>query len=265
MGQPKEGYALITGGSQGIGLALAVECASKGIHLALVSLAGESLPETATKIAGEHNVDVRYFETDLSAADATDRVMDWLDEEGISVSILINNAGFGSVGPLLESDQAKHKAMLNLHVQTPYLLTRRLLPDLLRKKQAYIINVSSQAAFFPIPFKYELRGSSIHVSVVCPSGVKTSKAVRERIKTAGFISRMVALSPEAVAKITLEQSFKKRSLIVPGRLNYLSYYMTRIFPDAVRMRFIAHKLKKNPWDVPTEDSESVHVPSEKTS
>ncbi len=258
-----KGYALITGASRGIGKAIAEECAQRGYHLALISLPNESLSSLAAEIASKYKVDTRFFETDLSAYDAADTVMDWVIEEAFPISMLVNNAGLGSVGPLIETNQDLHQVMLNLNMQTPYHLIRKLLPILKQQEKAYIINISSQAAFFPIPFKatyaatkvfllnlslaleYELRGTNIHVSAVCPSGVKTSPAIRKRIESAGFLSRQVALEPEEVAEISLRKTFRGKRFIVPGKLNTLSYWMSSMMPDFIRMGFISKAVKKN--------------------
>lgn len=258
------GFALITGASKGIGMALAAECASRGYNLALVALAGEDLPTTATELADRYQVRALVLEIDLAAADAADQVVDWVLAQQIQVFMLINNAGLGSVGPFDQAALEKHRVMLYLNIHTPYLLMRKLMPMLAAQPQAYVINVSSQAAFFPIPFKasysaskayllylslateYELRSSNVHICVVCPSGVKTSPAIRERIETAGPLSRMVALEPEEVASITLRKALKRKRLIIPGTLNRLSYYATMLAPDFIRFPFIAKKMRKNP-------------------
>ncbi|MFM2376446.1 MAG: hypothetical protein RLZZ165_1543 [Bacteroidota bacterium] len=263
-----KGFALITGASRGIGKGFAKECACMGYDLALVSLDGDGLPELAAELVGRFKVAVKTLETDLADADAANVVMDWVETEGLQITLLVNNAGLGSVGPFDATDQRKHAAMLTLNMQTPYFLMRRLMPMLQQQDQAYVINISSQAAFYPIPFKatysasksflmylslsteYELRGSNVHVCVVCPSGVKTSPAIRERIESAGLLSRLVALEPEDVAKISLRNALKKRRLIIPGTLNRMSYYATLMLPDFVKMAFIASKLKKNQFDTP---------------
>jgi short-subunit dehydrogenase len=268
MERSEKGYALITGASRGIGMAFADELGRLGYHLALVALGGEGLPDLAVKLASKHHVEVRALEINLADADAVDIVMEWVDQEKMNITMLINNAGLGSVGPFHETDMRKHRAMLNLNMLTPYYLMRRLLPILQKQKQAYVINISSQASFFPVPFKgtysaskafltyislsteWELRGSNVHVCVVCPSGVKTSPAIRERIETAGPLAKIVALEPEEVVAITLKKAFKKKRFIVPGNLNRLSYYLTQLTPDFVRMSFIAKKMKKNPFDAP---------------
>jgi uncharacterized protein len=268
MGSQGLGFALITGASRGIGKAMAEGCAKRGYDLALVSLPGEDLPELATELAGQFHVNVKTLEINLATPEAPDLVMDWVEAEQLNVSMLVNNAGFGSVGPFSETGQNRHIAMLQVNLQTPYLLMRRLMPLLQSQKQAYIINISSQAAFFPIPYKgtysatkafmmyislateYEMRGSNVHVSVVCPSGVMTSPEIRERIRTAGPLARMVALEPEEVAEISLTKTFKKKRFIVPGTLNRMSYYATLFFPDFLRMAFITRKIKKNPFDAP---------------
>lgn len=264
----KNTYALITGASRGIGKALAEECGRRGWNLALVALGGEGLPDLATQLANDLGVQAKALETNLAAPDAAEHVMNWVKQEGIQVSMLINNAGLGTVGPFDECNIAKHQVLLQLNMITPYLLMRRLMPMLKQQSQAYVINISSQAAFFPVPFKgtysaskaflkyislsteYELRGSNVHVCVVCPSGVMTSPAIRERIETAGPLSRMVALEPEEVAQITLTKALKKKRFIVPGTLNRMSYYATLITPDFIRMKFIAKKMKRNPFDAP---------------
>ena len=258
-----KGYALITGASRGIGKAIAEECARRGYHLALIALPNESLSNLATEIAAKYKVDVRFLETDLGLDRAADTVMEWVLEEDLAVSMLVNNAGLGSVGPLIDGDEHLHQVMLNLNMQTPYFLIRKLLPLLKQHERAFVINISSQAAFFPIPYKatyaatkifllnlslalqYELKDSNIHVSAVCPSGVKTSPEIRKRIESAGFLARQVALEPEEVAAITLRQTFRGKRFIVPGRLNALSYYLSTMMPDFVRMAFISKTVKKN--------------------
>lgn len=261
-----KGFALITGASRGIGKAIAEECARRGFKLALVSLPNEDLPKLAAELSKEFGVDALYLETNLAANEAAETVVTWVNAQKMQISILVNNAGLGSVGPLIDTNEEMHQVMLNLNMQTPYLLIRKLLPNLKKQKQAYIINISSQAAFFPIPYKatysatkvfllnlslaleYELRGSNIHVSVVCPSGVKTSPAIRQRIESAGFLSKMVALEPEEVAEITLSKTIKGKRFIVPGRLNTLSYWLSAMMPDAIKMSFISKKMKKTPFD-----------------
>lgn len=259
---------MITGASRGIGRAFAEECGARGFHLALVSLPGEDLPELAMELASKYKVEVRTLQIDLSDPEAPDQVKGWVDIERIRVTMLINNAGLGSVGPFGESNISKHRAMLQLNMVTPYLLMRLLMPMLQAQKQAYVINISSQASFFPVPFKatysasksfltfislaaeYELRGGNVHVCVVCPSGVKTSPTIRERIATAGPLARIVALEPEEVVAITLRKAAKKKRFIVPGALNRMSYYATQLTPDFIRMAFIAKKMRKNPFDAP---------------
>jgi uncharacterized protein len=262
------GVALITGASRGIGRALAEQCAMIGYDLALVALPGEDLPDLAIELAGKYKVEVRTLETSLADPESADRVLEWVQQEDLNVSMLINNAGLGSVGPFAETDRRKHRAMITLNMYTPYLLMRGLMPILQTQRQAYVINISSQASFFPIPYKatysatkaflmylslgaeYEMRGSNVHVAVVCPSGVLTSPEIRERIRTGGLLAKLVSMEPEEVAKITLTEALKKKRFIVPGTLNRISYYATFIVPDFLRMAFISRKMRKTTFDAP---------------
>ena len=279
MERNSQGFALITGASRGIGKALAEECAGRGYDLALVSLPDEDLKDLAIELAGRYKINVKTLETSLAEADSADVVLDWVRQQALNVSMLINNAGLGSVGPFAETDRRKHRAMINLNMVTPYLLMRGLMPILQMHKQAYVINISSQAAFYPIPYKstysatkaflmylslgteYEMRGGNVHVSVVCPSGVLTSPEIRERIRTGGILAKMVSMEPEEVARISITESLKKKRFIVPGTLNRISYYATQILPDFLRMAFISKKMRHTTFDAPepvAADKEKVH-------
>ncbi len=271
-----QGYALITGASRGIGKAIAEECASRGYDLALVSLSDELLHDLATELASKHKVNVKVLETNLATPEAAFTVIDWVKREGMQVSMLVNNAGLGSVGPFAASDQRKHLAILNLNMHTPYLLMRLLMPMLQAQKQAYVINISSQAAYFPIPYKatysaskaflmylslgveHEMRGSNVHVCVVCPSGVMTSPEIRERIRTGGLLAKLVSLEPELVASIAIRKALKKKRFILPGTLNQISYLSTKILPEWLRMAFISRKMRKMTFDAP--DPEHIAQP-----
>lgn len=270
---------MITGASRGIGKALAEECATRGYDLALVSLPHEDLKDLAIELAGKYKINVKTLETSLSEPESADVVLDWVEEENLNVSMLINNAGLGSVGPFAETDRRKHRVMLHLNMLTPYLLMRGLMPRLQTQKQGYVINISSQAAFYPIPYKstysatkaflmylslgteYEMRGGNVHVSVVCPSGVLTSPEIRERIRTGGILAKMVSMEPAEVARISITESLKKKRFIVPGTLNRISYYATQILPDFLRMAFISKKMRHTTFDAPepiATDAAKVH-------
>ncbi|HHG84843.1 MAG TPA: SDR family NAD(P)-dependent oxidoreductase [Bacteroidetes bacterium] len=257
-------YTLITGASKGIGMALANECASRGRNLVLIALPGEGLTELAGKIRKQFNVDVIVLETDLATENAGNFVFEWCMNEGIEIDFLINNAGFGTLGTLDKSDLSVHRSMMRLHMDTPYVLIRKFLPELARHPNAYILNVASQAAFFPIPHKatygatkvfllhlscalqWELKESNIKVSALSPSGVMTTPEVRARITSAGFWSKMAALEPEDVARLSIDGTMRGKRHIVPGFVNKITHFLSRVFPMWLSMSMAAKRFSREP-------------------
>lgn len=259
MTNPTRLYSLITGASSGIGKALAFECAKRGRNLILVSLPGEDLPAIAAEIAAVHDVDVRYRETDLSLPDAAQEMYDWCKAEGHGVNLLANNAGFGTLSRFENTDIEKESAMRRLNMDTPFMLMRLFLPEMLKMEAAWILNVSSQAAFFPIPFKityaatktflmwvsialsYELKETNVKVTCVCPSGVKTNKEIRSRIETAGYWSRISAMEADEVAVIAMNGLEKGKRRIVPGFINKVVFFLSRVLPKDASMYMAAKR------------------------
>lgn len=257
-------YTLITGASRGIGKSFATECAERGRNVFLVALPGEGLSELCTELIRKFNVDALYLETDLSHPDAADTVFAYVQTEGISIDFLINNAGFGTLGKLIDSNLEQHRAMMRLNMDTPYNLICLFLPMIKSHKQGYILNVASQAAFFPIPWKatygatkvflqhiscaleYEMRGTNVQVSTLCPSGVITTPEIRARIEAAGMWSRWAALEPEYVAKVSLDATFRKKRHIVPGFVNKLVHFLSRVFLMNWSMTMAANRFSKDP-------------------
>lgn len=256
-------YTLITGASKGIGRAFAEECARRKRNLALVSLPGEDLAELAESLEMTYRVRVRYFETDLSIPENVQQVYNWCQAEQLPINLLINNAGFGSVGTVGDANLDQHLAMLNLNMVAPYTLCKLFLPELSKHPDAGVLNVASQAAFFPIPFKgtysatkaflyylsiameWELRGSNVHVGCVLPSGVPTNPAVQARIKSAGLFGRIAMVKADQVARRGLDGMARRKRTIIPGAINRLSYVLTQIMPLSLNMHFAATQVKKD--------------------
>jgi short-subunit dehydrogenase len=256
-------YSLVTGASKGIGRAFADACAAEGRNLALVSLPGEDLAQVADEIRRANNVDVRFLEIDLSQADSAQKVFDWCQTEGLRVSLIVNNAGFGTVGSLLDSNLPMHFSMLHVNMLTPYMLIKLFLPSMTEIPNSGILNIASQAALLPIPFKstysatkafilflslsmeYELRGTNVHVGVVAPCGVPTNAAVRKRIASAGLAGRLTMVEAEDVATYSLKCLKRRKRLIIPGIVNRISYFLSGMVPQALNMHFAATQVRKD--------------------
>jgi hypothetical protein len=167
------------------------------------------------------------------------------------------------VGSVLDADLKMHTTMLQLNMATPYVLMKLFLPGMAQLKQAGILNVSSQAALLPIPYKgtysatkafilflslameYELRDTPVHVGVVTPSGVPTNAAVRRRIQSAGLIGRLSMVEADEVARYALKCMKKRKRLIIPGRVNRIAYVLQGLMPQRLNMHFAATQVRKD--------------------
>jgi short-subunit dehydrogenase len=252
---------LITGASQGLGLALAEAGARRGRNLALVALPSSGLPEAAAALAARHPVRVEHLEIDLAANRGVERVQAWLARRRLSVDTLINNAGISIHGPFREAPPDRLQALVDLNVRALVLLTRRLLPELERHPGARILNVASLAAFQPMPHKAvyapsktfvlnftlalreELRGTSVRACALCPGGIRTNPEVRALIEGLGFLARLGSQEPAAVAEYALRRLERGQAVIVPGAFNRATRFVGSLAPRPLALAFIRRRLR----------------------
>ncbi|HVF97633.1 MAG TPA: SDR family NAD(P)-dependent oxidoreductase, partial [Flavisolibacter sp.] len=140
-------FALITGASKGIGKSMAFEMAARGYSLVLVARSEDLLQQTATEIGSRHNVPVKYLGLDLSSPTAARQLFDWTVQQNITVSVLINNAGYGLSGAFDSYPLERHRDMLQVNCTTLIELCHLFLPSLKSQPKAYILNIASSAAY----------------------------------------------------------------------------------------------------------------------
>src|SRR5438309_6834353 len=143
--------ALITGASEGIGHELAKRFAEHGHHLVLVARSEEKLKRLAGEISSAHGVRVGYIAQDLSVPDGALKVHKKVQELGLAIDVLVNNAGVGIFGLFAETDLERELRMMHLNMLSVTALTKLFLPDMLKRRRAKILNVASTAAFQPGP------------------------------------------------------------------------------------------------------------------
>ena len=129
-------YAVITGASQGLGKAFAMECAKRSMNLVLIALPYEQLQQTSEAISKQFSVNVIPFETDLSSEDACLAIFDFVEKKAVPVHMLINNAGIGSAGDFENISPAFCQLLVKVNVLSPVLLTRLFLPLLQQQPTA---------------------------------------------------------------------------------------------------------------------------------
>ncbi len=244
-------YALVTGASSGIGKAIAMELASRGLDLLLVSLPGQNLMGVEAEIKENYGSLAHSLEVDLSQDQGPKMVYEWAQSHNYLVNILVNNAGCAgtSIFELSEDKYIDDRILVNIRALV--LLSRYFIPDMKKMDSAFILNVGSLSAWYAIPFKSiyaaskafvvsfsralrtELKGSGISISVVNPNGVKTNEGTLARIDSHGKKGKYTSVPVKKVAQIAVKGMFKKKFLIIPGFINWVVLYVTYIITHSL--------------------------------
>jgi short-subunit dehydrogenase len=241
------GRALITGGSVGIGAALAEVFASHGHDLILVSRNREALERRGRDIQQKFRVQVTCLAEDLADPAGPRRLHEAVTERSLDVHYLVNNAGVGLYGKFATTDLATELKMIQLNVTSVVDLTKRFLPSMVQRNSGRILNVASTAAFVPGPWMsvyyatkafllsfsqavdYELSSSGIRVTTLCPGPTESEFKVRAGSQRSRLFEASVMDAPR-VARVGYDAMMKGKPVAVPGLRNKLIPVAARIVP-----------------------------------
>ena len=231
---------LVTGASSGIGAELARGLAERGHGVTLCARREGRLTQLAEELAGEHGIRAETVALDVTDTHARGELVIELDERGLTVEVLINNAGFGSGGAFVDLDPNNEAAMVRTNVEALIAMTGAFLPGMVERGRGAILNLASLIAFQPVPFQAtygatkaavlsfsdalheEVRGKGVTVTSVCPGPVRT-----EFGEAGGFggadedIPARFWLDPGKVAADALEALEKGDRITVPGVRNQI--------------------------------------------
>lgn len=247
---------LITGASSGIGTELARICAAKGHDLALVARSSDALHALAEEIAASGAPRPLVIVLDLAGQNAGEELERALAQAGASVSILINNAGFGLAGPAGALNAREQIEMIDLNVRNLSDLTLRFLPQIIAAR-GRIMNVASVAAFLPGPgmatyyatksfvvsfsesLWQELRATGVTVTALCPGLTTTGFQARAGLDTA-LLKNMPTQSARDVAMSGYEAMMAGRRRIVTGAFNKLTVALMPFMPRALLLPLLGY-------------------------
>lgn len=238
--------ALVTGASSGIGLELARQLVRGGYDAAVTARRSDELRSLRDELAPFGAVHV--FPKDLARPGAAAELADELRAARLEVSLLINNAGVGTVGPYLDTPWERTERMIQLNVTALAHLTRLLVPDMVRRGQGRVMNVASTAAFQPGPLmaayyatkafvlhfsealSNELKGSGVTVTALCPGPTLSGFQAAAGMGRLRLLTGRRHPSSEDVARFGLAALMRGDAVAVPGWDNRLLTFAVRFAP-----------------------------------
>jgi len=247
----RDATALITGASSGIGEAFASALAARGTSLILVARTKPKLETLAQRLAERHGIRATAIDADLADPAAPRRVRARVDELGLRVDLLVNNAGYGLGGPFLAHDLTEELDQVSVDVGVVVALTHLFAREMVAHGTGGVINLASITSFMPMPYSAvygasksfvlsfsealgrEVAAAGVQVLAVCPGAVAT-----------GFYERLGARpprqaldTPERIVADALAAFDRGRSVVVPGRLrNQALIFGTRLLPRTINAR-----------------------------
>lgn len=248
---------VITGGSDGLGLALAHEFARAGHALLLVARSREGLDDAARTLGEVHGVGVHVQPADLATAEGCAAVASAAEEGELFVEFLVNNAGIGASGPFADTDSDRLMGLVDLNVRALTDLTRRFLPGMIAANRGGVLNVASLGGFLPGPYEaayyaskayvvslsealaQETAGTRVRVAALAPGPLRTAFHERMGSENDYYIRFQGMMAVEEVARIGYANFMCGQKVIVPGAFNMLSALALRVMPHPLLLPGIA--------------------------
>ena len=251
---------LITGASSGIGEAFARALAARGHNLLLVARSEAKLGTLCNELGRIHRIHCQHAPLDLSKPESPSQLFEETKTRGLEIDLLINNAGFGSMGDFTTQDLAHELNMIDLNVRSLVEMTHRFLPPMRARKGGAIINVASTAGFQPVPYMAvyaatkafvlsfsealweENRPYGIQVMALCPGVTETA------FFEAAHIEKPPARTVETVEQVveTALRGLKRRkSSIISGLPNKFMVGSERLMPRTIVLRLIGSVMRNS--------------------
>lgn len=259
----KEAFALVTGASQGLGKAFALKLAQQKRNLILLSLPDDGLQEVVATLKS-YGIKVISYTADLTKKEEIIQFSDWVNRQ-FDIFLLINNAGIGGHNFFIKSGLDHFDKMIQLNVRAVVLLTRLLLPNLLKQQKAYVLNISSLAAFSPIAYKTiypasktfihsltlslreEYKHTNVNFVIVHPGPMNTNGNIKDRLKKQGWFVKLLLMTPDRVATLSLKKLFRGHRTIRLDWTHHLGLALLWVLPTYITIKILS-KIAKNEVD-----------------
>lgn len=250
-------WALVTGASAGIGVALAEELAAGGTHLVLTARRKDRLEGLAKVLMADHSVKTEVFVADLTEPSAPEKIFAFTRDKGIEIDLLINNAGFGQYGEVPAVETKRLLDMVQVNCNAVVHLTRLYLPQMVARRRGDVLILASTASFQAVPYistyaatkafdlvfaeglAEEMQPYGIRVCALCPGSTESEFHIvsgQEKFKKK-------AETAEKVARTGLKALAAGKSYVISGLGNYLGAHGERLVPRRFVTRVAAGMFK----------------------
>jgi short-subunit dehydrogenase len=251
---------LITGASSGIGAAFARKLAQRGRNVLLVARSEDKLNALCNELGRLSGVRAQYVALDLSEPEAPAQLFAETKTRGLEIDMLINNAGFGSMGDFNNLELAHELEMIDLNIKSLVELTNRFLAPMRERRQGVIINVASTAGFQAVPFMAtyaatkafvlsfsealweENRTYGVHVLALCPGVTDTNFFEAAKI---GRPPMRTIQTAEEVVDAALRGLKRRKSTVISGWANWLTVESERLVPRSWVTKVAAKALRSH--------------------
>ena len=239
--------ALITGASSGIGLELARIFAEHGHDVVLVARSEAKLQSLAAELQSRGGR-AQVIAADLSASGGPKTVVDRVTQLGLTIDVLVNNAGYGLFGPFLETPLDTELAMIQLNIVALTELTKRVLPGMVARRSGRILNVASTAAFLPGPLMAvyyatkayvlsfseaianELEGTGVTVTVLAPGPTASGFQAAAALENSKLVVGKTLATSREVAVAAYKGLMAGAPIVIPGIVNKATTQLHRLLP-----------------------------------
>jgi short-subunit dehydrogenase len=253
--------ALITGASSGIGLELCHLFARDGYRVVLVARNRAALLALGDDLQSRYNIDVRISPKDLAHPHSPVELYQELQEAGVVLDVLVNNAGFGGLGPFLRTDWNVEAEMMQVNMVALVHLSKLFLPQI-SAREGKIMNVASVAAFVPGPgqsiyyatkafvlsfseaLAEELRGTRTTVTCLCPGPVETGFQQRAGTSAESASQSPLAVDVREVARAGYEGMKQGKRVVIPGWKNRAVVHGLRLSPRSTATKMVGRMNQK---------------------
>ena len=258
-------YTFISGATGGIGKAFATLCARKNYDLFLTGRSEEKLAALKSELEAV-NGGIKILVRACQLTDEADRaaLMAYADGQGVKFERAINVAGVDIQKAFSAYTTEKAQFQIRVNVEATVTLTHRIMERGAPLKE--IVTVSSMSGVTPMPYfalysatkaaltafftalRLEVKKEGVKVTVVLPGGVPTRPDIVKDIEGQGLWGKLSSKSPEDVAESSLKAVRKNKAILVPGGFNKFLYFIMKLVPRGISMRFIANRWKKQTKD-----------------